>query len=173
MRKESRMYSSDKSATQGFRDVLARGEIPLGDFILPVEENRNRILEVLAHHVEGKPKEWSVENHRWNRDKLLIDILWYPKQSVFLTFNNGDLYLIEFSCPGGFNSKWDYSLEVRKYFHVKTEAVKHLGGESRSNESNDKNLEAVWEFAKLIFYIACDARTGGCGIGLRAKLKNA
>lgn len=166
------MNATDKTSAQGFREVLARGEIPFGNCTLPVEMNRNRILKVLADHVEGKPKEWKVESHNWIRDKLLIEILWYLKQTVFLTFHDEDLSLIEFSGPSEFDSKWDYSVEVRRYFHIKNEAVKHLGQENRSNESNDKNMEAVWEFAKLNFYITCDARTGGCGIGLRAKLKN-
>jgi hypothetical protein len=166
------MSANNKPSTQEFRQMLARGEIPLDDRTLPIEVNRSTILEVLAHHLKGTPRKWKVENHSWNRDELLIDILWYPRQSVFLTFQNGILSLIEFSGSGKSDSKWDYSLEVRRYFQLKKEAVKHLGKQDRSNESNDENIEVIWEFPKLIFYIACDAKTGGCGIGLRAKMED-
>jgi hypothetical protein len=165
--------SANDRAIQEFRQVLARGEIPFADRTFPIEVDRNTILEELAHHFTGKPKEWNVKNHSWNRDELLIDILWYPKQSVFLTFQNGVLSLIEFSGSGRSDSKWDYSLEVRRYFQLKKETVRYLGKQDRSNESNDKNIEVIWEFPKLIFYIACDARTGGSGIGLRVKRKGA
>ena len=166
------MSANDNPSNQEFRQVLARGEIPFGDCTLPVDVNRHTIIKAFAHHFTGKPEEWNVENNRWNRDKLLVDILWYPKQSVFLTFQDGVLSIIEFSGSGESDSNWDYSLEVRRYFHMKKGAIKHLGKENRSTESNDKNMEVVWEFPKLMFYIACDARTGGCGIGLRIKLKD-
>jgi|SRR6185437_2441547 len=151
--------------------MLDRGEIPFGDCTLAVEISREAILEALADHLTGKPEQWNVEGNRWNRDKLLVDILWYPSRSVFLTFQNGVLSLIEFSGSGGPDSKWDYPLEVTRYFHLKKEAVKHLAQEDRSNESNDENMQVIWEFPKLIFYIACDTRTGGCGVGLRVKAK--
>jgi hypothetical protein len=166
------MSANDNPSIRKFQQLLARGELAFGDCTLPVEVDRNTILETLDHHLSGKPKEWKVGSHRWNRDELLIDILWYPKQSVFLTFDNGDLSLIEFSASDNSDSKWDYSLEIRRYFQIKNEAVIHLGEENRSNESNDNNLEVIWEFAKLVFYIACDARTGGCGIGLRIKMND-
>ena len=166
------MSANDKPSTHEFRQMLARGEIPLADWTLHIEVNRTTVLEVLAHHLKGTPKEWKVESHSWNRDELLVDILWYPKQSVLLTFQDGVLSLIEFSGSGESVSTWDYSLEVRKYFQLKQEAVKHLGKENRTNESRDENMDVIWEFAKLIFYIACDARTGGCGIGLRVKLED-
>ena len=167
------MSANDKPYTHEFRQMLARGEIPLDDWTLHIEVNRSTILDALAHHLNGTPREWKVENHNWNRDELLVDILWYPKQPVFLTFQNGVLSLVEFSGSGESESKWDYSLEVRKYFQMKTDAVKHLGEENRSNESNNQNMEVIWEFPKLVFYIACDTRTGGCGIGLRVKRKGA
>jgi hypothetical protein len=155
---------------RSFREFLAQGEIPLGQGTLPANVNREEFLKVLADRFEGKPKEWSAENHRWNKDKLFIEILWYPVQAVFFTFRNGDLALIEFYGPGESGSGWDYSLEVQKYFRNKKEIVKHLGKENRSNESDMQNMEAVWDFAKLTLYIACDVKTGGGGIGLRAKL---
>ena len=161
--------ATDK-ATREFRKLLAQGEIPFGECTLPVDVNRHTILEALADHLAGKSKEWNVKNYSWNRDELLSDILWYPKQTVFLTFQDGVLSFIEFFGSGESDSKWDYSLELVRYFRLKKEAVKHLGTENRSNESNNENMEVIWEFAKLIFYVACDARTGGCEIGLRAKL---
>ena len=82
------------------------------------------------------------------------------------------LSFIEFSGSGESESKWDYSLELVRYFRLKKEAVKHLGEENRRNESNNENMETIWEFEKLVFYVACDSRTGGCGIGLRVKLEN-
>jgi len=163
------MNPKDKSFPS-IREFLAQGEIPLGQLTLPANVNRENVLKLLADHFKGIPKEWSAENHRWSKDNLLINILWYPEQPVFFTFRDGDLVLIEFSGLTETGSRWDYSFESQKYFRIKKDVVNHLGVESRSNESDVQNMEAVWEFAKLTFYVACDARTGGCGIGLRAKL---
>jgi hypothetical protein len=164
------MKAHDNPSTRKFQQLLARGELAFGNYELAVEVDRNVILEKLDSHLSGKPKEWKAGGHHWNRDEMLIDILWYPQQSVFLTFDNGYLSLIEFSGSGKSDFKWDYSLEIRRYYDLKNDALKHLGDDNRSNESNDNNLEVSWEFAKLVFYIACDSRTGGCGIGLRVKL---
>jgi hypothetical protein len=161
------MNLKDQTLSRNFRELLGRGEIPLGQSVFPVNVRRDDLLKAVSNYLNGKPREWNADNHQWNKDQLDIDILWYPSQPVFLTFRNGDLVLIEFSGSSEGLSKWDYLLEVQKYFRIKKDVIKHLGEETRSNEFDRQNMEAAWEFAKLTLYVACDARTGGCGIGLR------
>jgi hypothetical protein len=163
------MNPNDKSF-QSFRESLTRGEIPLGEGTVTTDLGREKFLKVFAGHFEGKPMEWRAQNNRWNKEKLIIEILWYPVQPVFFTFRNGDLALIEFYGLGEPGPGWNYSLEAQNYFRTKNDVVKHLGKENRSSESDMENMEAVWHFAKLTLYVACDAKTGGCGIGLRSKL---
>ncbi|MBA2705870.1 MAG: hypothetical protein H0U60_18695 [Blastocatellia bacterium] len=165
---QTNMHQSGKSIPT-FRESLARGQIPAGQTTISANVNRERLLKDFADRFEGKPKEWKVNNEHWTRDKVVINILWYPSQSVFFTFRNGDLVLVEFPCLGTPDSKWDYFLEVQKYFRTKRDVLTHLGEENSSNESNTQNLETVWEFSDLIVYLACDAKTGGCGIGLRPR----
>ena len=153
-----------------FREFLAQGEIPFGQVSLPANVTREKVLEGFSDHFKGNPREWKADGHSWIRDKLSINVLWYPVQSVYLTFRNGDLSLIEFSTLNESDSGWDYSLEVQQYFQIKKDLIKYLGKENRNHESEMQNMEAVWDFPELTLYVACDAKTGGCGIGLRSKL---
>ena len=154
-----------------FREFLAQGEIPFGQVSLPANVTREKVLEGFSDHFKGNPREWKADGHSWIRDKLSINVLWYPVQSVYLTFRNGDLSLIEFSTLNESDSGWDYSLEVQKYFRIKKGMVEHLGEESHSDESDIEKMEAAWEFPKLSCFLACDIKTGGCGIGLSSKLQ--
>ena len=164
------MNPADKSLPS-FREFLAQGQIPIGQGSITTNVTREKVLERLSDYFRGKPREWKTDGQKWIRDKLVINVLWYPVQSVYLTFLNGNLNLIELDVPGEPGSEWDYALEVPKYFRIKKDIVEHLDEESHSDESDFQKMEAIWEFSKLRFFVACDIRTGGCGIGLSSNLQ--
>lgn len=164
------MNPADKSLPS-FREFLAQGKIPIGQGSITTNVTREKALKELSGYFKGK-REWKADGHSWIRDKLAINVLWYSVQSVYLTFRNGDLSLLELDVPGEPGFEWDYALEVPKYFRIKKDIVEHLGEESHSDESDIQKMEAIWEFSKLRFFVACDIKTGGCGIGLSSNLQS-
>jgi hypothetical protein len=127
---------------------------------------------VLPNRSLEKRREWAAANHRWSRDVFITDILWYPTQPVSFTFRDDELVLIEFDGHARTQREWDYSIEAQAYASIKNEVVEFLGKENRHHEDDPQNLEAVWEFPMVAFYVTCDVKTGGCGIGLRCRTED-
>ncbi len=163
------MNQNSELPTVEFRESLARGKIPLDRSVLLPPISIEAVFQLVSDDDQGKHREWQVKNDSWRRDSVVTEILWYPPQPVFFTFRNGYLVLIEFSGLGEPKSEWDYSIEVQKYSSLKKDVVKHLGREDRVNEVDTKNMETVWEFSMLTLFVACDSKTGGCGVGLRIR----
>jgi hypothetical protein len=79
------------------------------------------------------------------------------------------LALIEFSNNETPVSQWDYAVEIQNYFQLKEEVKSHLGKESWSFDADEQNMETGWSLVSYAVYLACDIKTGGCGIGLRPR----
>ena len=150
-----------------FRTLLRDGLIPLGDVRIPIESMKFEIFDSLTDRQVQQLREWKAEDSSWARYTFATDILWYPIQPVLFTFRDDVLVLIEFHGSTNSDPDSDYSLEVEQYFQAKKEIVKHLDKESRCLEADASSMETVWDFANLSLYLACDARSGGCGIAVR------
>lgn len=151
---------------------MADGLIPLGDRSIPTELDKAKFVELLATNLRGKPREWSEKNHTWTRYNVLTEILWYSPRPVSFTFRDDLLALVEVSTSNEVTENWDYSVEIQRYFDAKKIMVQSLGKESRSHETDTRNMETVWDFGKQLVFVSCDARTGGSAIGLRTNLQS-
>jgi hypothetical protein len=155
-----------------YRISLAANQIPLGELTIPTKVSKQRFLELVAMKLRGKPREWKDNDHVWTRYTLVTEILWYSARPVSFTFSDDVLVLVDFSTAEEPNQNWDYSVEVQRYSDIKKTVVQSLGTETRSHETDSRNMETVWDFGKQLVFVSCDAKTGGSSIGLRTNLKS-
>jgi hypothetical protein len=148
--------------------ALAEGDIPFGRLRVPIGIDRETMNRLLADKLVGGAREWTAGNSRWDRYSVNIEILWYPRQTLFLIFKDDKLLLVSFNDPRQKKANWDYQIELDSYVCIKQELMQYLGKESKSDESVPQNMSARWEYNKLSIYLACDAKTGGCGLGIQS-----
>jgi len=149
--------------------ALSEGDVPFGKLRVPIDTDKKSLVKSLADKLVGQPREWTAGNNRWDRYALNIEILWYPPQVLFLTFMNDKLILVSFNDPRQKEANWDYQIELQNYARIKQNLIQHLGKEDKSDESNPQKMSVTWEYDKLTIYLACDAKTGGCGLGIQSK----
>ena len=147
---------------------LVEGDIPFGKLRIPIDTNKAKLKELFADKL-GKPREWVADNSKWTCYALVFEILWYPAQPLSLTFKDNNLTLVNFNDPRRKMANWDYEIELENYAHIKRDLVQYLGKESISNESSSQDMSATWDYSKLSMYLACDSKTGGCGLGIGPK----
>lgn len=151
----------------GFISLLNQGQVQLGEIRMPIESTKAQFVGLLQHRLAGNHREWIADGSVWSRYTLTTSVLWYPKQQVFFTFRDEGLIVVEFFNNIDATETWAYEVAVKKYLEFKQELTSKLGKASTSSESDELNMMAVWNCPQLSMYVACDAKTGGCAIGLR------
>ena len=162
------MESEEQKVAEHVAESLVAGEVPFGWQSIAIGENKDRWLELLAERITGGPREWEAGGH-WSRYTINSQVLWFPVHRAALIFHGSQLDLVSFHDPARKESNWDYQIEVENYRLTKQSLIRYLGNESERNESNSQNLSATWNYDRISLVLSCDARTGGCSLGIRRR----
>lgn len=156
-----------KLAEHAVRSLVA-GEVPFGWESIPIDENKDRWLQLLGGKITGSPREWQADG-QWSRYTINSEVLWFPAHPAAVIFHGSQLSLVSFYDPTQKESNWDYQIELDNYARTKQRLVQYLGNESERNESNPQNLSATWNYDRLNLSLACDGKTGGSGLIIRRR----